>query len=711
MGVRDWFRSEKPVTAAAVKVHEPGTLSNMAIQSREAGEAWTAYRTLGEVGYVTNQQARLIGRLDWIVTVGGGEPLDNDQSDELMRAAFGDNVEDLATQAALMLQVPGGYMLCRTIPGDPDSWRVFSMPLSAKNKKAAEKSDVVVSVRTEDPEDNARNDSPVLRAMGTCRELMLVRAQARAQARNRTAQHGILLYPLEGISAGQTPAAFEAALQDVMVAPLSDERTTASVTPNLVGFSADLIEKWNLLDISGDYDEKLDAKDERLVRSLAVQLDNPPEILLGFSDSNHWSTWAIQEDNWNAHSAPVAKPIGRGFAEAIMQAVSATEIKVEPDPGPLMVRRPTTSDALAANDAGLVSDEWTREQLGATEADAPEIQQEDPAVAKALEMVIAAPSLAQDPGLGVLVADIRAVLSGGTPPPRRVESTQVDAPAVAEPRAIAAALADVFPPKLEAVPEPVVAATSGPDPRALSAIDTQAYDAVEDLVNDTTDRVLERLGAKVRSMAQRTPIEIPADVSNVDAAVAYDGDIPNADVMIADTIAATFGKVDRIIERAFARVRSEGVEVSADPDDLSNARDLYAALVAEAVATRLEDKPAVALAWQASRRVVAVAGGNGDTAPVVASFPVAAAAGLPVAGQGIALGRRSFTVIQDVYQLVPGSYTWLHEYRGKHPLPEHERLAGRSFNGEYILEDGRNWYPGDHAGCQCAAVPEFRSAG
>jgi hypothetical protein len=91
--------------------------------------------------------------------------------------------------------------------------------------------------------------------------------------------------------------------------------------------------------------------------------------------------------------------------------------------------------------------------------------------------------------------------------------------------------------------------------------------------------------------------------------------------------------------------------------------------------------------------------------------PVTAAAGVPITGSGIALGARSFVAIQTQYALVPGSYTWLHEYRGPHPHPEHADLDGRSFNGDYILEDGINWFPGDHAGCACGAVPNFVEVG
>lgn len=612
MGMLDRFRRTtpeplgEPLAAAAVRVLEPSRMANTMLQSREVGEAWQAYRCLGEVRYVTNQQARLVGRLDWTLTIGGGEPMDTDKSNELLRAAFGDGLEDLATRAALNMQVPGGYVLARTRAGDRDSWRVFSSPLSAKNKKRVEGSDVVIQVRTEDPEDEDRNDSPVLGAMDTCRELILARAQSRAQSRNRTAQQGLFVYAAEGV---KDQRSFEENLQEVITAPLSDERTTASVTPNIMAFPAEFIDKGlKKIDLSGDYDEKLDAKIDRLVRSLGVQLDVPPELLLGFGDSNHWSAWAIQEDNWLGHVEPMAKPIGAGFAAAIMEASGATEVKVEPDPGPLMQRRPATSDALAAQAAGLVNDEWTREQLGADETDAPVVAEQDPAVVQAFKMVTAAPSLAQMPGLDVLVAQIRAVMSGTAVP--SAPTPMAEAPAAAEPAAIAAALRDRL---------PVAAAVKGPDPRALQAIDVQAYDAVEDLVNDTADRVLERLGAKARSFASKNSMPIKPEDTNAQLAVAFASVIPNSDVAISETIAAAIPKLDRVVTRAFSRLRSAGVESELDPDDAETARSLFSVLVADVVATRLDSRPTTADAWQAARRVVAVAGGNGDIAPAVAS--------------------------------------------------------------------------------------------
>lgn len=609
MGMLDRFRrapKAEPIAAAAVRSHSGERMDRAATETRATGEAWEVWRMVPEIHYATHQQARLVGRLDWTLTQDGAEePMSTEDSDAVLDAAFGANRRDLAVTAALHLEVAGAYTLARTKPEDNESWRILSFPPTADDKKLLETSDVVIEVRNEDPKDRRRTDSPVLACMDLARELILLRAQARAQARSRTAQLGLLVYPSDGLG-GKAPATFEAELQDIITAPLADERTTASVTPNLVGMPKEFVKEWNKLDLSGDMDEKITEKIDRLIRQIAVALDSPPEILLGFGDSNHWSTWGIQEDNWLGHVEPLAAPIGRGFAAALFDMLGMV-IAVTPDPGPLLQRRPTTADALAAQAAGLVSDDWVREQLGADETDAPEIAEQDPAVVAALEMVKTAPSLAQAPGLPVLVEQIRSVLNG-TPLPSGATPAP-EAPAAAEPTAVAAAL------RL-ALPAPVTAAVAAPDARALAAIDTQAYDAVEDLATDTADRCMERLGAKVRAMSRGR--ELP-DLPNSELAAAYEGPIPNADQAVADTIAAAIPRLDRIIARAFARVRSEGVEVTPDEDDLESARALFASLLADMVADRLESRPTLAAAWQTSRRVVALAGGNGDPALLVAS--------------------------------------------------------------------------------------------
>lgn len=617
MGVLDRIKAvvAPPAPIAAAVVRRMDTTRSMdkpRAESRQATDAWTFFRDIGEVHYSITQQARLVGRLDWTLAIGGGEPMDTESSDAVLVAAFGEGVRDLAVKAAIHLQVPGGYSLARTVAGDPNSWQIIASSPTAAQRKILDLSDIVIEVREEDPKDPSRNDSPVLAASAVCRSLMLARAQERAQSRNRTAQHGLFVYPLEA-------KVNEDALTQVITAPLANEISEASVTPNLLGVGGEYAskEKFFKIDLGSEYDEKLSEKIEKLVRSLAVQLDVPPELLLGFGDTNHWSAWAIQEDNWLGHVEPLAAPIGRGFAEAIMAATDSSGLSLVPDPGPLLVRRPTPGDAMAANAAGLVSDDWTREQIGANETDAPSETPADPAVTQVFNMVTAAPSLAQAPGMDVLLEQVRAMLADGAVPGVAPEATS--APAVAEP--IAASLTwDQVQARLPKRLVPVAAAVKGPDARALAAIDTQAYDSLEDLVNDTADRTLERLGAKVRSMGQIRNGEspFPADVTNADLAARFDGQIPNADATISDTIASASPKVERILSRAYARLRSEGVDLSIDPDDLTSAQSLFAELVSDVVQTRLIGGPTDAAAWQASRRVVAVAGGNPDPALMVA---------------------------------------------------------------------------------------------
>lgn len=680
---------ETPLAAAVVAEARRSDWSS-ASGSREAGDAWRVWRKVGEVHYSTTQQSRLVSRLDWSVLV-DGDQLETVDAEELLTAAFGNDLRSLVKTAALHMQVAGGYYLARTRPGDADSWKVISNPPKHQQKKLLDNSDVVVSVRNPDPEDETRNDSPVIAALDVGNELVLARAQARASSRSRTAQLNTLLYPLEG--AGPDPKSFEQDLMEVMVAPLADEHSTATVVPNLIGFPAELIDKWRTLDLTGPADEKLHDRIERLIRQLAMQLDVPPELMLGMGDVNHWGQWAIQEDNWLGHVEPLAEPVGRGLARAITLAGDLDQrVEIIPDPGPLLQRRPTPSDAIAAHSAGVVSDDWLREQVGADDSDAPAGEGADPAVALALEAVKSTPSILRDMSLPDLVSQIRAALDGRTVTVHG-EVSAPDSPAVGEPPAIAASLASRL--GLTAAPDPLPI-----DAKALAYIDAQVWDAVQDLVTDTAERTLERLGAKVRSMAQGKKIELP-DVPNSELAVGYDGDIPNSDHTIADTISATVPRLDRAISRAFARTRDEGVPLEEDRADSEAARSLYQTLTAEVVRVALSGRPTSAEEWTASRRVVAVAGGNGD------SKALTAAAGVRVTGLGIALGYRAVDSIRAVYHLVPNQWRWMHQYSGPSPHPEHQMLDGRTFNGDYILDGGVNWFPGDHAGCQCLSIPDF----
>jgi hypothetical protein len=600
----------RPLAASAVQATTRYDGDAARRQDRRVSEAWDMYRLVGEVHYATRQQARLVGRLGWFVTINGNQ-VDSEPADEILKATFGSLsvLRDLQVTAAIHLQVAGGYHLAKT----GDRWEILANPAEGPVKKKLENADLVVTVENPDPRDpSTRLDSPVLAALDIARELILSRGQARAMARNRTAQLGLLLYPLEG--AGQDTRAFEQRLIDVIAAPLADEMSTASVVPNLVGFPSEFIEQIRSIDLTGDLDDKIHERIDKLVHQLAVILDIPIEILEGSGDANHWAAWLVQEDNYLNHVEPLASPIGEGFAEAmelLLNGDTGTDtVEITPDPENLLQRRPTIDHALKAAELGVTNEEWTRTQVGATDEDA-------------------------GPGVMAMMEARRATRTG----------TNEDAPAAQEPAQAAAAQA---PAAIEPAPEPVVDADAV-DVAQLAELDVQFGEAMSDLVTDAAERSLERLGAQLRSIAQGGKVDLP-DVPNREVAIAFTQPIQNQAATVEDTATRFRPQFDRFVTRAFDRVRAAGVDLAPDRAEIESAFSAYVAEVAKTVDARRAGRTGDTETWKGSLRVNSILGGNGDPE----RSPVVSATGYPSSVQGIALGRRSIGQIAATYGVVPG---------------------------------------------------------
>lgn len=691
MGLLDLF-FRRPLTAAAtVATSRQLEATGGSTQVRETADAWRVWRQLGEIHYVTTQQARLVSRLEWDVVLDGAE-LEPDRAAELLEAAFGNDLPELARQAALHLEVAGAYLLARI----DDEWQVVSYPVGYAEQQKLKRADVTTLVRNPDPVDPRRSDSPVLAALDVARELLLARAQARAAARSRTAQLQTIIYPSEGVP---DPEQFEQDLMDVMTAPLEDERSAATVVPNLIGFPGEQISNWRTLDLTGPIDEKLHEKIRGLVGQLAVILDAPPEILTGMGDTNHWTSWAIQEDNWLGHVEPLAQMIGRGFAVAIATATNTPIdlVDIVPDPAPLLKRRPTISDAMAAFSAGLVSADWAREQIGADADDAP-TSGGDPAVTAALDLLKSAPSLAQSPGLPALVAQIRAVLSGD------------DAPALgADEVIVSESVGEPEQPQIAAAPVSLPFSTD-----RLLSIDQSASDSLGDLLELAVTRVREKVGSQIRSRLQGDPAakSAMADIPNADLpaklpkALAL---LPNLDQTIADTLENVLPPAfSKIVRRAYADTRSAGVLITLDDDVLAAATDTLLAEAASICLDALNGDAVDGALWVLNRQALTLAGGGDD--PTVTVGETAAprkriAMASPLDGAGIALGRGAIGWVIDNLNVAPRAYQWEHVGGSGNDHPEHKMFHGWEFDGAILEWDGVEWFPGDHLGCRCRRVP------
>lgn len=641
------FAKDEPLAAATVRAFDR-IPDRPVVDVLRDGDLWRIFRCVPEVHYAVTQQARLVGRLDWRVEVDGEE---TEQGDEILRTAFGSNLRGCAVTAAIHLQVVGRFWLVR-VPAQRGGreWRIFNSPLTSEQKKLAEQADVLVEVILEDPAIPNRADSPVAAIRDIATELILTRAQARATARSRTAQTMMVLYPKEG--AGPNPKKFESDLAKVVTAPLSDEKAEAVAVPNIVGFPAEFIEKWRVLDLTGPIDEKLHDRIERLVRQLAIGLDIAPSILLGLEDSNQWSAYASLEDNWLGHVEPLAAPVGQAFAEGLTIAASVPEgrLDVVPDPAPLLRRRPPLADVIHAGELGIVKLWWVAEQLGAP----------DDAVGDGIAQEEPAPEEGPD-------------TPTGNEPVEQEETRQITG-------------------------APTTAATTPQiDGTRLAEIDEQAYTSLEDLILDIAERALEKLGAKIRSIAQGRNIDLP-DVPNAELARAYTGEVPNRDATIQQVAEAAIAKVARIIARAQGRLRAMGIEVPPEPEQggMTAAQAAFVSAVAATVAVQQEGGTGIAEAWEAAREVATIAGGGepGD---------------FRQAASGIALAAATLAIIRRDHGLAPpsgpGSHRWLHLYQGPDPHPVHLSLKDALFNGVSVFAGGYEAFPGDHAGCQCIAAP------
>lgn len=682
MGFIDWLTgrgSLVPEIAAARVWDDTARLDqSTTVQSAQITEAWQVWRNVGEIHYVTTQQARLASRLEWTITVSERE-MDHDEAEEILRTAYGNDLRDLVRRMDLHRQVAGAFFLIRYEASR--KWDVVTWPAGYNVRKKLDDADIVVEITQDDPADPKLTDSPVLAAIPVARELILSRQQARVAARNRTAQLNTVLYPAEG--AGPDPDAFESKLTRVMTAPLVDELSASSVVPNIIRFQGDRIEQWRTLDLTGSLDEKLHERVERLIQQLSVILDIPREIMTGMGEINHWGSWAVSEDNWLGHIEPGAILIGSALALGLARAaeIDPEQVKITPDPAPLLKRRPALTDVLAAYELKIVSAEWTRRQLGADDEDAPDEEEEE--------------AEEEDPNVGRVGVDVVAV----------------DEPD--EPEAASLGKVPDFSHTLRALTaraEPQVAATAPFSTERLAGIDRQTFDATQDLIDMIGIRVVERLGSQLRSRLQGDPEaraairDIPNSVLPVKLGV---GSLPNANQTIVETSTGPLVEgLGKIIQRAVGYTRSAGVDLELDDDDIRSATDLLVSGFAGIMAAWLEGQATDALMWRLSRRVIAIAGGGTDPAPDTAA-PGVGEAEAPLAG--IALGVAALAFIRDVFGLEPAEYRWQHNsIRDPHPV--HDELNGRIYNGTTIPTASYQAYIGDHAGCLCSAVPEWRDA-
>lgn len=292
-------------------------------------------------------------------------------------------------------------------------------------------------------------DSPTRSSLPVLRELVGLTMHISAQVDSRLAGAGVFVVPQSaarairqqmGLAEDSEEDPFTEALIEAMVTPINDRANASAVVPLVVTVPDESADKFQHLTFSTPLDgETRELRDES-IRRLALGQDAPPELLLGVGGMNHWGAWLVREDVVSTHIEPplalICDALTTQYLWPVMRAMGYEEERLRQhviwyNVDHMIMRPNRANDAMTLHDKGAISDEALRMATGFDETDAPEQQAEqDPAITAALDMVRQAPSLAQQPGLRQLVADIRAVLEGESDP---APVTPPDSPTGADP--------------------------------------------------------------------------------------------------------------------------------------------------------------------------------------------------------------------------------------------------------------------------------------
>ena len=233
-------------------------------------------------------------------------------------------------------------------------------------------------------------------------------------------------------------------LFDVASTAKKDQNSMAAMLPIVAGVPGDLIKSVQWLRPSTEVPETALKTRTDAIKRLAMGLDVAPERLLGVSEGNHWSAWAIDEQDIKIHVAPVVELICNALTQEVLRQKLA-ELGIDPDAylvwydTTALTQDPDkTDEAKEGFDRGAVSARALREHLGFDDADGYDLETRDGWVQLAMDKIAADPA-ANAPVFGPILEKLldSMQLELGTPAPAALPGdepgAEEDAPADAEP--------------------------------------------------------------------------------------------------------------------------------------------------------------------------------------------------------------------------------------------------------------------------------------
>lgn len=725
----------KALVSAATRVRIERLTTGMIPTETWQQAMWGIYDETPEVHYGLNFKRGAATRVRFFAAEysddpeADPEPTTNQQVIDIVEGLDqGQGLSEMVGELIIHLDVAGEGYIVGTTPDDYASatttaadeapldalvWHAFSAhELQSDKWKALLKSGQAIAYRVwrPHPYQGSRPDSPLRAVSKVASELWDLTSLGQAQSRSRIPSKILVLAQdmmlVQDASNPNPNDSIADLLGQMMIRPVMDPSDAGSVVPIIIEAPRDMVAQgagWDVIDLARDMTQ-ISEREERLIRRVAAGLDLPPEIILGMADINHWGAWLIDEQAVKTHVDPPVRLIIDSITKAyVRQALieggmspdEAQQYTIWRDLSHLVQREDRSTAAKDLFRLGAVGFETLRQANGFGPEDAPTVD----------EMEVMGWLLGRgNPSTGQLID-----LPGGEPS------------GVSEPQ-------DVQPgPPLEAVAASAARAVSL---TGLADIDDQLIALLSETVEAAVQKAMERAGARLRNQNTiRTDKTLTASIQGVDnrlvpftlgQRLTYQL-VPEGELVGPDDFKQLGEQAERILSRGQDRTASQLEALGATPPSEQERRSWLRRAVDLIVTTAVSLTTRRLFTPNATPDPIEEAEQGDVAVPAADMWNVLTVAGggepgsfQPDQPRGLALGPEARErIAQAGYQTE--AYEWRYGDPGtrRTNFPPHEALNGTRFTSwtAPALESYTTWlavshyYPGDHRGCRCQAVP------
>ena len=400
-------------TIAGRKIKRPDKKST--VDTEWQTEIWKFYDEVGELHFGLRWKAQACSRLKIVAAHAGDnpepvvireDPENPDANEDVLAVTIAEQLaggaherSKLLRHAALHIDAVGETWI--VVYAETGEAKAYA-PSEVKEQqgswvvagKTLTEDDLIINPRVPHPSDCNRVDSPIRAARPVLRELHGLNQQLLGAIDSRLAGAGLLVVP-QSVSPPKKPATpddastepdeaeqqdpFLMALIEAMMTSISDRESAAAVVPLVVRIPDEAVGKIQHIIFAQPFDPELRALRDEAIRRLSLEMDMPPEILLGTSDVNHWGQWAIDENAIKVNIIPTAQVIVDEFVEewyrpALEDAGLAdpTRYTLLIDAGELEQRADKSGNAVLAYDRGELTGDALRRETGFGDEDKPD---------------------------------------------------------------------------------------------------------------------------------------------------------------------------------------------------------------------------------------------------------------------------------------------------------------------------------------------------